>query len=145
MKLRHLRRFSNDAARFQIRCSRPKLSLIVLAAGILLAPFAERSSAQITVGGSNPITVSGTFGVSASSTAVVSASSIPNGTTVTGISVNFTNLNVANLNSVAIALKSPGGTALDLVSGVCDSANATLTLADTGVTGPDNVGGLVPF
>src|SRR5579859_7918116 len=98
-----------------------------------------------TVGGSNPITISGTFGASASSTVVVSAANIPSSSTVTAISVNFNGLNVTNLNSVAMALKSPGGTALDIISGICNSANASFTLADTGGTGPDNVGGMVPF
>jgi hypothetical protein len=97
------------------------------------------------VGGSNPITVSGTYGVSEGSTVVVPAATIPSSSTVTAISVNFSGLNVTNLNSVAMVLESPGGTSLDLLSGVCDSTNANFTLADTGATGSDNVSGMVPF
>src|SRR5689334_13126996 len=102
------------------------------------AAFAAQSSAQ-TFGGSNPITVSSSLGASVGSNASVSGLS----GTVTSISVTFTNLNVTNLNSVAIVLKAPStGPALDLFSGTCNSANATLTIADTGGTGPNNFNGM---
>jgi hypothetical protein len=115
---------------------------------LLFTASAACISAQ-TVGGSNPITVSGTYGVSEGSTVVVSAATIPSSSTVTAISVNFNGLNVTNLNSVAMVLESPGGTSLDLLSGVCGVGTqqecSNFTLADTGATGSDNVSGMVPF
>jgi hypothetical protein len=127
------------------RISRLNLSLFVLAASVLLLPFAERSSAQ-TFGGSNPITVSGTYGFSETSTVSVSGLS----GTVSAISVTFNNLNVTGpngggLNSLSMALKPPSGTAFDLLGGPCDSGNTTFTLADSGDTGTDNTGGMIPF
>ncbi len=147
MKLHHFLRSSKDAARFQIRFSHPKFSLIVLAASILLLPLGERASAQITVGGSNPISITGSnngVGVSASSTVIVTAAELASADTVTGISVTFNSLNTSQLNAQAIALKAPNGTALDLVSGACNSGSATFTLADTGATGAGNDDGLLP-
>ena len=55
-------------------------SPFVLAVSVLLVPFAERSSAQTTVGGSNPITITASndgVGVSASSTVTVTAAELP--------------------------------------------------------------------
>ncbi len=136
------------------RFSRPILSLLVLAASVLLLPFAERSSAQ-TFGGSNPIAVSGTVGASEGSTATVSGVS----GTVTAISVTLTNLDITaptsepdGLNNVAMVLVPPSGsglTPLDLFSGICGSGteqvgNSTFTLADTGDTGTDNTSGMLP-
>ena len=130
-----------------IRFSRLNFSLPVLAIAVLLLPFAERSSAQITVGGSNPITITGSnnsVGVSASSTVTVTAGELPSADTVTGISVTFNGLNSTQLNAQAIALKAPNGTALDLLSAVCNSGSTSFTLADTGATGSANNDGLMP-
>jgi hypothetical protein len=125
----------------QMACAfRHGASLAALLLTVSTAPMIAQ-----TVGGSNPITISGAFGTSAHSAVVVSSANIPSSATVTAISLNFSGLNVTNLNSVAMALKSPSGTSLDLISGVCDSANASFTLADTGATGPDNVSGMVPY
>jgi hypothetical protein len=69
-------------ARFSLlpgRISRLNLSLFVLAVSILL-PLAERSSAQIIVGGSSPISIAGSnngIGISASSMVSVDASELP--------------------------------------------------------------------
>ncbi len=130
-----------------IRLARPNLSLFVLALSVLLAPFAERSSAQTTVGGSNPITITTSndgVGVSASSTVTVTAAELPSTATVTSISLTFNSLDSTQLNAQAIALKAPSGTALDLLSGVCNSGSATITLADTGATGSENDDGMMP-
>src|SRR5271156_1936278 len=97
---------------------------------LLFAAFAAPSIAQITVGGANPITITSSnngVGVSASSTVSVTSSELPSAATVTAISVTFNGLNSSQLNAQAIALKAPNGTALDLVSGVCNSGNATFT------------------
>ena len=123
-----------------------RLLSVVVAASLLPATLA----AQTTVGGSNPITISGTYTQSESSTVSVTSSSLPSSDTVTAISVNFTGVNVHNLNSVAMVLVSPGGTALDLLSGVCGEGTqqvgySSFSLADTGATGSDNVGGMVPY
>ena len=129
------------------RSSRPRAGLLVLAVSVLLLPLAERSSAQITVGGSNPITFTGFnngVGVSTSSTVSVTASELPSADTVTAIFVTFNSLDSTQLNAQAIALTAPNGTTLDLVSGVCNSNTATFTLADTGVTGAANNDGLMP-
>src|SRR5271170_5540483 len=94
-------------------------------AGLTVLLFAAPAIAQ-TVGGSNPITISGSnngVGISASSTVVITASNLSSTATVTGISLNFSGLNSTQLNAQAIALKAPNGTALDLVSGVCNSSN----------------------
>ena len=110
-------------------------------------PLGESSSAQITVGGSNPISITGSndgVGVSASSTVTVTASELPSADTVTAISVTFNSLNTSQLNAQAIALKAPNGTTLDLLSGVCNSGSATFTLADTGATGAENNDGMMP-
>ncbi len=115
-------------------------------AALLFAAFAVPAFAQ-TVGGSNPITISSSnngVGVSASSTVSVPASTFPAGATVTAISVTFNSLNTTQLNAQAIALKAPNGTALDFVSGVCNSGSATFTLADTGASGTDNFHGMAP-
>jgi hypothetical protein len=125
----------------QMACAfRRGASLVALLLMASVAPMVAQ-----TVGGSNPITISAGFGTSPNSTVVVSSANIPSSATVTAISLNFNGLNVTNLNSVAMALKSPGGTSLDLISGACDSANASFTLADTGATGADNVSGMVPY
>jgi len=123
-----------------------RLLSVVVAASLLPASLA----AQTTIGGSNPITISGTYTQSESSTVSVTSSSLPSSDTVTAISVNFTGVNVHNLNSVAMVLVSPGGTALDLLSGVCGEGTqqvgySSFSLADTGATGSDNVGGMVPY
>ena len=106
---------------------------------LLFATFAVSASAQ-TFGGSNSITVSSTYGVSKDSTVSVTGLS----GTVKAISVNFTNLNVTNLNSVSMALQPPSGTAFDLFGGPCNSANASFTQADTGPFGPGNLSGMLP-
>jgi uncharacterized protein YjdB len=120
---------------------------IVALAAFLLATFTAPAFAQITVGGSNPITITTSndgVGVSASSTVTVPASTFSSGATVTSISVTFNGLNTSQLNAQAIALKAPDGTALDLVSGACNSNSATFELADTGASGSDNFHGMIP-
>jgi hypothetical protein len=124
--------------------ARLNLRLLFLAAASLLMPWAEHSSAQ-TFNSSGGIAVSSTIGQSQGSSTTVSGLT----GTVASISLNFNNLNVSNLNSVAIVLVSPSGTALDVLSGVCGDGsqqigNSTFTLADSGDTGPDNVNGMVP-
>jgi Bacterial Ig-like domain (group 3) len=129
------------------RFSRPHISLLAVAVSALLLPLAEHSFAQITVGGSNPITITSSndgVGVSASSTITVTAAELPSTATVTAISLTFNSLDSTQLNAQAIALTAPSGTALDLLSGVCNSGSATFTLADTGATGSANNDGLMP-
>ena len=63
---------------------------------------------------------------------------------MTAISLTFNSLDSTQLNAQAIALKAPSGTALDLLSGVCNSGSATITLADTGATGSENNDGMMP-
>ncbi|HZZ38459.1 MAG TPA: Ig-like domain repeat protein [Acidobacteriaceae bacterium] len=93
--------------------------------------------AQSFTGG--PITVSGTQFQSVGSSVTVSGLS----GTVNAISLQFNNLNVTNLDSIAVVLVSPSGQAFDLLSGVCGEGTAqvgasTFTLADSGDTGTDN-------
>jgi hypothetical protein len=101
-------------------------------AALSLGMLGGSASAQ-TFGGSNGITVSSTVGQSQGSSASVSGLS----GTVTAMSLTMTNLNVSNLDSVAIVLVAPGGAAaLDLLSSVCgfgtqQIGNSTFTLADT--------------
>ncbi len=139
--------FSSPFAVLPIQFSRLNFSPFVLAVSVLLLPLGESSSAQITVGASNPISITGSndgVGVSASSTVTVTAAELPSAETVTAISVSFNSLNTAQLNAQAMALRAPNGTTLDLLSGVCNSSSATFTLADTGATGAENNDGMMP-
>ncbi|MGA7316946.1 MAG: Ig-like domain repeat protein, partial [Silvibacterium sp.] len=130
-----------------------RLSPFVLAMGALLLP--AQALAQCSTSGnvttctsSGGITVSSTVGASIGSTATVSGLS----GAITAISMTLTNLNVTNLNNVAMVLVPPSGsglTALDFLSGLCGSGsqqigNSTFTLADTGANGPGNTSGLMP-
>jgi hypothetical protein len=71
---------------------------------------------------------------------------------VTNISLTFNNLDVNDLNSVAIVLVPPAGsglTPLDLLSGLCGAfseqiGNSTFTLADTASGGAGNTDGMLP-
>lgn len=113
-----------------------------LALTILFAASAGISPAQ-TFGGSNPITVSSTLHQSVGSSVSVSGLS----GTVTAISLNVSNLNATNLDSLAFVLVPPasaGKPALDVISGVCHMPNSSFTLADSGATGTDNVNGMIP-
>ena len=115
------------------------LGLAALAA-LFFAIFATPASAQTFSGPS--ITVSSTVGASEGSSTVVSGLS----GTVSSITVNLSNLDVTGggLNSVAMVLVSPNGTALDLLSGVCNSGETTITLADNPAGGLANNDGLMP-
>lgn len=132
-----------------LRSAMLRLSPFVLVMGELLLPAQARAACTTsgnvtTCTSSGGITVSSTFQASVGSSAAVSGVS----GTITAVSLALTNLNVTNLNSVAMVLVPPSGsglTALDLISGVCNSGNTSFTLADSGATGADNVSGMVPF
>ena len=131
-----------------LRSALLRLTPVVLAIGALLMPAQSRAACTTTGNvttctSSSGITVSGTFGASAGSTVSVSGLS----STITVISLTLNNLNVTNLNSVAMVLVPPSGsglTALDFFSGICNSGNATFTLADTGANGANNLSGMIP-
>ena len=115
------------------------LSLLM---ALLLLNTTERSSAQTFSSGAG-ITVSSTLGASEGSTVTVSGVS----GTVINITLTLTDLDVTNLNSVAMVLVPPsstGLTPLDLLSGLCNEGNSTFTLADSGDTGADNAKGMLP-
>jgi len=128
---------------------RLRSNLFVAALAALLLPAAAHASCTTsgnvtTCTSSGGITVSGTAGVSEGSSNVVS--SLPG--TVTAISVTLTDIDISGsggLNNVAMVLVAPNGTALDILSGVCDSGEATITLEDSGATGTDNIDGLIPY
>ncbi len=132
-----------------LRSALRRSGLFILAVAAMLLPAQARAACTTTGSvttctSSSGITVSSTFGASIGSTAVVSGLT----GTITAIKLNLNNLNVTNLNSVAMVLVPPSGsglTPLDFFSGTCDSANASFTLADTGATGTDNVSGMVPY
>ena len=140
---------SHALSAMRLRSALLTLVPVVLALGTLLLSAQARASCTTTANvttctSSSGITVSSTFGASEGSAASVSGLS----GTITAISLTLNSLNVTNLNSVAMVLVPPSGsglTPLDFISGVCDSANATFTLADTGATGTDNVSGMVPY
>jgi hypothetical protein len=126
-------------------------AVLVIALFALLLPVrahgqCSTSGSVTTCSSSSGITVSGNYGTSEGSSISVSGLS----TTVTNVSLTMTNLDVTNLNSVAMVLVPPSGTALDLLSGVCGAGsqeigNSTFTLADSGATGSDNFNGMVPY
>ncbi len=92
------------------------------------------------------ITVSGTALESVGSS--VSVGGITG--TLSSMSLQFNNLNVTNLNNIAVVLVSPDGHALDLLSGLCGENGktqvnlSTFTLADTNDSGTDNDAGYLP-
>ena len=144
---------SHALSAMPLRSALLRLSPFVLAMGALLLPVQARASCTTsgnvtTCTSSAGITVSSTVGASIGSTATVTGLS----GTITAISMTLTNLNVANLNNVAMVLVPPSGsglTALDFLSGLCGSGsqqigNSTFTLADTGANGPGNTSGLMP-
>jgi len=115
------------------------------AVGLALGLTLANAHAQSFTGG--PIAISGTVGQSEYSSIQVTGLT----GTVNTISLTFNNLNVTNLNSIAVALVSPSGQALDLLSGVCGFTNtnsqqvssSTFTLADgaSPTDGTDSDGG----
>ncbi|MGA8529011.1 MAG: Ig-like domain repeat protein [Acidobacteriaceae bacterium] len=114
--------------------------IVAAAVGLAFGLTVVSAQAQSFTGG--PITVSGTQFQSVGSTIAVSGLS----GTVNAISLQFNNLNVTNLDSIAVLLVSPSGQAFDLLSGVCGENNlqigsSTFTLADSGDTGTDNDSG----
>src|ERR1700757_3470288 len=131
-----------------LRSALLRLGLFVFVMGaLLLLPAQARASCTTsgnvtTCTSSGGITVSSNLGQSQGSTATVSGLS----GTITAISLTLSNLNVTNLNSVAMVLVPPSGsglTPLDFFSGTCGSGseqvgNSTFTLADTGATGSNN-------
>ncbi len=99
-------------------------SFFLLCLGAALFPAI--SPAQTSFSGGS-IAVNTTVHTSTFSTAAVSG--IAN--TVTDIKITL-NLNVTHMSQVALALKSPGGTVLDIASAICDfGASVTLNLTDT--------------
>ncbi len=124
------------------------LAALLFAGFAVIAPRQAQAACTTTSNvttctSSSGITVSGTFGASVGSTVSVSGLS----GTITNISMTLNSLNVTNLNSVAMVLVPPSGsglTALDFFSGICDSGNATFTLANTGANGVNNLSGMVP-
>ena len=133
-----------------LRSALVRFSPFVLAMGALLLTAQARASCTTTANvttctSSGGITVSSTFGASVGSTAAVSGLS----GTITAITLTMNSLNVTNLNSVAMVLVPPSGTALDIFSGICGSGtqqvgNSTFTLVNTGATGTNNNSGLLP-
>jgi List-Bact-rpt repeat protein/Big-like domain-containing protein/uncharacterized protein DUF11 len=117
-----------------------------LAALLLTVPAVSTAQTYNSAGG---ITVSGTYEASEGSS--VSVTNLSG--TVSAMSVTLTNLDVTNLNSIAMVLVPPSSSglkALDFFSGICGAGsqqigNSTLTLINTGGTGTDNVGGMIPY
>ena len=134
---------------------RLRISLFTLGLGALLMPalaHAQCSSSGnptvTTCTSSAGITLSNGLNASAGSQNVVSGIT----GSVTNISLTFNNLDVNDLNSVAIVLVPPAGsglTPLDLLSGLCGAfseqiGNSTFTLADTASGGAGNTDGMLP-
>jgi subtilisin-like proprotein convertase family protein len=137
-----------------LRSALLRLSPFVLAMGALLLPAQARAACSTagnvtTCTSSGGITVSSTVGQSQGSSTAVSGLS----GTITAISLTMTNLNVTDLNSVAMVLVPPSGsglTPLDFFSGICgfgtqQVGNSTFNLVNSGATGTDNYNGMIPF
>ena len=136
---------STPVSLLPLRSVRLHFGFLVLAVAALLLPgeawaTCTPSGNVTTCTSSGTLTVTSTYGDGVDTTAAVSGLS----GTVSAISVTLNGLNIANFNSVSIALVPPTGTAFDLLGGVCNTGSATFTLADTGDNGTDNVDGLPP-
>jgi len=141
----------SDRSVTHVRLARPTVHLIILALAALLVPTAARASCTTS---GNVTTCTSSSGISVNTTlydtagSSISVSGLPG--TVTAISVTLTNLNFSGssgggLNGMAMALVPPTGTALDMLSGVCNSNETTITLDDsTTANGTDNNDGLIP-
>ncbi|UWZ86119.1 beta strand repeat-containing protein [Occallatibacter riparius] len=138
-----------------VRCVLParfvrlSLGLLALTVGALLLPSQGHASCStvgnVTTCTGGSISLSSTLNASAGSSATVSGLG-----TVSAISITLNNVSVSGtspggLNSVAMVLVSPGGTALDFLSGVCNSSTATFSVADTGINGTNNVNLMMPY
>src|SRR5277367_432519 len=145
---------SHGPSAMPLRSALLRLGSLVLAMGTFLLPAQARAACTTTANvttctSSSGITVSSTFGASVGSIASVSGLS----GTITSISMTLTNLNVTNLNSIAMVLVPPSGsglTPLDFFSGICGAGtqevgNSTFTLVNSGATGTDNYNGMIPF
>ncbi len=145
---------SHAPSAMPLRAALLRLSPFVLAIGALLLPAQARAACTTTSNvttctSSGGITVSSTYQASVGSTASVSGLS----GTISSISLALNNLNVTNLNSVAMVLVPPSGsglTPLDFFSGICGAGtqevgNSTFTLVNTGASGTDNYNGMIPF
>src|SRR5271170_105203 len=141
---------SHALSAMPLRSALLRLSPFVLAMGALLLPAQARAACTTsgnvtTCTSSAGITVSSTFQASVGSSATVSGLS----GAITAISLTLTNVNVNNLNSVAMVLVPPSGSALDFLSGICGTGsqqigNSTFTLVNSGATGNNNNSGLLP-